>query len=321
MPLLIGIAGPVAVGKSTIARVLGELLSRRPAAPSTGSVTTDGFLYPNRILERRGLLDRKGFPESYDQEAMLRFLAAARAGRQVRVPVYSHEHYDVVPGRSVTVGREDILIVEGLNVLQSCRRPDGRGPAVDLTDLFDLTLYVDAELDDLRRWYVARLRTLLRTARGNPPAHLRRYACLSAAEIAEEATRRYREINEVNLVENIQPTRERADVIVRKGSDHAVREVLVRGSGDATTSAAASALPAITTMIRDRPRCQGRAAPAAPTKAQPSANISPLAPSSVERGTFSRRGMATNCTTTATTMLGVKANDSPPAPIAPVTSR
>nr|WP_255649412.1 type I pantothenate kinase [Frankia sp. ArI3] len=218
---------------------------RRPRARAASRPTD--FSIRNRILERRGILDRKGFPESYDQEAMLRFLTAARAGRQVRVPVYSHEHYDVVPGRSVTVGREDILIVEGLNVLQSCRRPDDRGPAVDLNDLFDLTLYVDAEFDDLRRWYVARLRTLLRTARGNPPAHLRRYACLSAAEIAEEATRRYREINEVNLVENIQPTRERADVIVRKGSDHAVREVLVRGSGDATTSAAASALPAVVT--------------------------------------------------------------------------
>ncbi len=261
MPFVIGIAGPVAVGKSTVARVLGDLLSRRPTNPRTGIVATDGFLYPNRILERRGILHRKGFPESYDQESMLRFLTAARAGQEVRAPVYSHVHYDVLPGRSVAMGPVDILIVEGLNVLQSCRCTDGRGPAVDLADLFDLTLYVDAEIDDLRRWYVARLQMLLRTAHGNLPPHLRRYASLSAAEITETATRRYREINEVNLVENIQPTRERAGIIVRKGSDHAVREVLVRARRGATTSAAAAALPVITTMIGERPRSAPSPAP------------------------------------------------------------
>ncbi|WP_261562165.1 type I pantothenate kinase [Frankia tisae] len=222
------IAGPGAVGKSAMARALGELLSRRQTAPRVSRVTTDGFLYPNRILEQRRLLDRKGFPESYDQESLLRFLAAARADREIRAPVYSHVHYDVLPGTSLTAGRPDILIVEGLNVLQPRRCPGERDPAVARTDFFDLTLYAGAEPDDLRRWYVARLQALLRAAQGNIPPHLRRYASLSAGEIAEQATRRYREINEANLIENIQPTRERANAIGRKGSDHAVREVLVR---------------------------------------------------------------------------------------------
>ena len=223
-PFVIGIAGSVAVGKSTVSRLLRALLARWPEHPRVALVTTDGFLLPNAELARRGLMHRKGFPESYDRRALTRFVAEVKAGREtVHAPVYSHLTYDVVPGERLTVHRPDVLIVEGLNVLQAA--PPGR---MGLSDYFDFSVYVDARTGDIRRWYLDRFRTLRATAFRDPQSYFRKYAALPEEEALAYAERTWHTVNEPNLVENIAPTKARATLVLQKGSDHAVRRVRLR---------------------------------------------------------------------------------------------
>jgi type I pantothenate kinase len=232
-PFIVGVAGSVAVGKSTIARVMRALLARWPAHPRVDLVTTDGFLLPNAVLEARGLMRRKGFPESYDVARLLRFLADVKSGLpSVEAPVYSHLTYDVVAGETVTIRRPDVLIVEGINVLQgpeAARDGDGVGrPRVVVSDFFDFSIYVDADEESLERWYVNRFLTLRDTAFRRPESYFHRYSLLSEPAAIDTARTIWREINLVNLQQNIVGTRERATVILRKGPDHAVEEVRLR---------------------------------------------------------------------------------------------
>jgi type I pantothenate kinase len=228
-PFIIGVAGSVAVGKSTTARILRALLQRWPNTPKVELMATDGFLLPNAVLKSEGLMERKGFPESYDLPALLAFLSAIKAGeRQVKAPVYSHLVYDIVPGETVTVDRPDILIVEGLNVLQTSRLPrDGRG-APFVSDFFDFSIYLDADEDEIHRWYIERFLRLRETAFRDPASYFHRYAALSEAEATAVAEGLWNRINLVNLRENILPTRPRADLILRKGADHHVEQVALR---------------------------------------------------------------------------------------------
>jgi len=229
LPYVIGVAGSVAVGKSTTARVLQALLARWPNTPKVDLVTTDGFLYPNVVLEREGLMEKKGFPESYDLPALLRFLTDIKAGRRpARAPIYSHLVYDVVPNQWIEIDRPDILIVEGLNVLQTGRPPrDGMGiPFV--SDFFDFSVYLDAGEETLLGWYVNRFLTLRGTAFRDPKSYFHRYAALSDDEATAVATGIWNRINRVNLHENILPTRQRADLILTKGRNHCVDTVALR---------------------------------------------------------------------------------------------
>jgi type I pantothenate kinase len=227
VPYVIGLAGSVAVGKSTTARILQALLARWPDHPRVELVTTDGFLHPNDELERRGLLARKGFPESYDAGSLVRFVAAVKSGQaEVDAPVYSHLSYDVVTGERITVRQPDILIVEGLNVLQTGTDPE-RGE-VFVSDFFDFSIYVDADEEDIKRWYVERFRTLRSTAFTDPRSYFHRYAELTDDEADRTARMVWDTINGPNLRENIAPTRSRADLILRKGSDHLVEHVQLR---------------------------------------------------------------------------------------------
>jgi type I pantothenate kinase len=230
VPYIIGIAGSVAVGKSTTARIIQALLSRWPNHPKVDLVTTDGFLYPNRVLEERGLMKRKGFPESYDVRSLIRFLLQIKSGApEVRVPVYSHLFYDIVPGEYQVIRRPDILIVEGLNVLQT--PGDGNPnhvPRIYVSDFFDFSIYVHAEESLIERWYVERFQLLRRTAFRNPQSYFHRYAQLTDEEAERVALEIWREINAVNLRENIYPTWPRARLILEKGPNHAVQRVWLR---------------------------------------------------------------------------------------------
>ncbi|MEM7405084.1 MAG: type I pantothenate kinase [Pseudomonadota bacterium] len=229
MPFIIGIAGSVAVGKSTAARVLRELLARWPDHPRVDLLTTDGFLWPNAELERRGIMDRKGFPESFNTEALLGFLGEVKSGLdEVRAPVYSHFHYDIMADEALTIRRPDILIVEGINVLQAVRLPQ-RGDAIPyVSDFFDFSIYLDADSAVIEDWYVRRFLKLRETAFQDPDAYFHRYSSLNDAEAKVQATEIWRTINLKNLTEHILPTRLRAHLIMRKGSDHSIESVSLR---------------------------------------------------------------------------------------------
>lgn len=225
-PFIIGVAGSVAVGKSTVARLLRELMKRWPGIPKVELVTTDGFLYPNAELERRGLMGRKGFPESYDRKRLLKFVADVKSGKsEIEAPVYSHLTYDIVPGETKTIATPDVLIVEGLNVLQ----PPAVGQEVALSDYFDFSIYIDADPKNIEKWYLSRFQQLWETAFTDPRSYFHPLTKeLNKDQAIERAQGFWRDINLVNLKENIEPTRSRATLVMQKGDQHRVERVLLR---------------------------------------------------------------------------------------------
>ncbi|MEY4327363.1 MAG: hypothetical protein RIR71_33 [Actinomycetota bacterium] len=225
-PFIIGIAGSVAVGKSTVARLLKELMSRWEGTPKVELVTTDGFLYPNAELERRGILDRKGFPESYDRKRLLKFVSDVKSGvASVTAPVYSHLSYDIVEGELEEVTTPDVLILEGLNVLQ----PPAIGQELALSDFFDFTIYIDANPQTIEKWYLSRFLQLWTSAFTNPRSYFHPLTKqLNQEQAMQRAEGFWKNINLPNLRENIEPTRSRAKLVMQKGDEHRVQQVLLR---------------------------------------------------------------------------------------------
>jgi type I pantothenate kinase len=229
VPFIIGVAGSVAVGKSTTARVLKALLARWPDHPRVDLMTTDGFLYPNTELERRGLMERKGFPESFDTERLLRFLGDVKSGvAQVAAPVYSHFHYDVLPGQEVTIEHPDILIIEGLNILQPAEMPKDGGTIPFVSDFIDFSIYIDADPSVIEKWYMTRFMRLRSTAFRDPGAYFHKYAAMAPEDVRRTALKLWREINLKNLEQNILPTRRRAQLILQKSESHRVEAASLR---------------------------------------------------------------------------------------------
>jgi len=227
VPYIIGVAGSVAVGKSTFARILQALLARWPDHPKVDLITTDGFLYPNKVLEDRGMMNRKGFPESYDTRRLLQFLRELKSGTEtVSAPVYSHVVYDIIDGETIDVSQPDIVILEGLNVLQVGRPTEGATEFV--SDYFDFSIYIDADEAHIEQWYVQRFMKLRETVFQDPDSFFRHFAALSAEEAVKTAEFIWKDINGKNLRENIAPTKWRAALLLRKGSDHRVQEVSLR---------------------------------------------------------------------------------------------
>jgi len=225
IPFIIGVAGSVAVGKSTVSRLLKELLSRWPSTPTVALVTTDGFLHPNSVLEQRGLMERKGFPESYDRLALLKFVAEIKSGQnKVSAPLYSHLTYDIVPGEHVVVSSPDVVIIEGLNVLQ----PPALGKEVALSDYFDFKIYVDAPTEEIETWYLDRFQALRESAFRDPASYFHRYAEMDETIALDKAKEIWRTINLTNLMENIISTKSRATLVLQKGPKHRVERVLLR---------------------------------------------------------------------------------------------
>jgi type I pantothenate kinase len=229
VPYIVGIAGSVAAGKSTVAQVLCALISRWTGRPEVGLVSTDGFLHPNRVLQSRGLMERKGFPESYDLPRLRTFLADIKSGRDgVSAPIHSHLTYDILPDRTQVVGRPDVLVVEGLNMLQAGLQVPSEGHMVFVSDYCDFSIYVDAQESYIKEWYLNRFLRLQKEALGDSSAYFHRFAELSVEQATDLAMRVWDEIDHPNLKENIEPTKDRARLILEKDQDHSVKSVRLR---------------------------------------------------------------------------------------------